>query len=291
MENLTLFLVKLLVRLYKYYPFRMVYLCSDFLFIYIYYIIRYRRSVVLANLKNSFPHKSNEKIASISQAYYHYLCDLLVEGIKGLTLTKTSLQKRFVYKNPEIFDQYFENNQSVILLGSHYGNWEWGSLTFPLVVRHKVVGIYKPIKNIAIEKYLNSLRKKWGLHLTSMRNTGRAVIENKNQPTIFVLIADQTPSDKKNAHWVDFLNQDTPFLQGADKLARHTGYPVFYFKIKKIKRGYYEVWFEKISLDPKQLKEGEVTQLFASRLEKMIENAPPYWLWSHRRWKRKRPKE
>ena len=60
-----------------------------------------------------------------------------------------------------------------------------------------------------------------------MKNAGRAIIQNKNTPTVIVLIADQTPVDIKNAHWINFLNQDTPFLHGMEKLAKKNGLSCF----------------------------------------------------------------
>lgn len=269
-------------------PFRVLYWLSNVLFLLMYRLIKYRNKVVAQNLSNSFPQKKQEEILAISKAYYRHLCDLVVETIKGFSLSKQAFQERFKYKNPEIFDPYFEKKQNVLLLGSHYGNWEWGSISFPVAVKHHVVGVYKPLKNKILEIYLNSLRKKFGLRLADMRTAGRAFAAKENQPAIIVLIADQTPSDIKNAHWVNFLHQDTPFLHGADKLARQTGFPVFHFQIQKTARGHYEVTFEEICTEPRKTKPGEITQRYAEHLEKMIQHVPDYWLWSHRRWKRRR---
>ncbi len=284
-----IFLIKIVVNLFAFLPMKAVYAFSDLLYFSFRFIIHYRKTVIQKNLVDSFPSKLNEEIKQITIQYYRYLSDLIVESVKGLSLSKKELQKRFVYKNPEIFADLFQQGKSAILLGSHYGNWEWGSLSFPLSVKHKVIGVYKPIKNQKVENYLNTLRKRWGLHLTSMKNSGRTIIENKDEPVIYVFIADQTPVDVVNAHWVQFLNQDTPFLHGAAKLAHRTGYPVFHFKINKVKRGYYEVEFEEISSSPKTKEPYAISVEYARHLEKMINNAPAYWLWSHRRWKRRRP--
>jgi KDO2-lipid IV(A) lauroyltransferase len=203
-------------------------------------------------------------------------------------MPKAELQGRFTYTNPEIFDPLFQQNKSAILLGSHYGNWEWGVLSFPLAVRHKVIGIYKPVNNKKIDAYLNQLRQRWGLHLRSMEQAGRAIAENQGQPCIFVLIADQTPSNVRDAHWADFLHQDTPFLHGPAKLATKTGFPVFIFEINRVKRGHYQVTFKPLSLSPASEKETAITELFVKHLEAQILQAPAHWLWSHRRWKRQR---
>ncbi|MBI5914872.1 MAG: lysophospholipid acyltransferase family protein [Bacteroidetes bacterium] len=289
MQPAGAFFLKILVKCFRFVPFWLLFLLSDVLRFLLKHLFQYRKKVVLANLQNSFPEKTPAEINRLAARFYHHFCDVLLESIKGLTLPKAELQRRFVYRNPEIFLPLFEKNRSAILLGSHYGNWEWGVLSFPMAVRHEVAGIYKPLKNKVLDNHLNHLRKQWGLHLANMAQAGRAVVQMKNQPCIFVLIADQTPSDVNNAHWVEFLHQGTPFLPGMDKLARQTGYPVFYFEIKRVRRGFYEVVFSELCPNPMEAEAGEITKIFARKLETTIRRNPPDWLWSHRRWKRKRP--
>jgi Kdo2-lipid IVA lauroyltransferase/acyltransferase len=289
MQRAGLFFLTILVHLVGWLPFWLLYFLSDGLAFLFTHFIRYRYGVIRTNLEKSFPEKIAAEIASLRREYYHHLCDILLESIKGLTLSDTELQRRFVCRNPEIFDAVFEKKQSAIVLASHFGNWEWGVLSLPLAVRHRVVGIYKPLSNPLVNDYLSRLRKKWGLHLASMAGAGRTVVKYRSHPCLFVLIADQTPSYVKHAHWLPFLHQDTPFLHGADKLARQTGYPVFMVDIHRKKRGFYEIEFTEICTHPEKTKEGDITALYAERLEQLIRQNPPSWLWSHRRWKRKRP--
>ena len=283
-----MFLIKILINIFSRLPFKIIYGLSGILFIFLYHFPGYRKKIVLNNLDRAFPEKEKKEINALARQFYRYFSDLVMETIKGPGLSEKEWRKRFIYRNPGLINRYFSKGQSVLLLGSHYGNWEWGSFSIPLFTKHQVVGIYKPIKNKGVEKYFNQLRQQWGLQLVSMANTGRAIVKYKDQPTLFVLIADQTPVDIKNAHWLQFLHQDTPFLHGPDKLARRTGYPVIYAKIIRVKRGYYEVWFEELCPTPLLTKEGEITRLYAQALEKTIASDPKYWLWSHRRWKRTR---
>lgn len=278
----------MLIAAFRHVSFGRLYLFSDGLCYVLRYVVRYRHQIVQANLDRSFPNLPSTEKKSILAGYYHHFSDLLLETMKGFTLEKEEMQRRFVYRNPEVFLPFFENKQSILLLGSHYGNWEWGVLSFPLAVRHQVVGIYKPLKNKILDEYLNRIRCRWGLQLAPMARAARAFVSQRDIPTIFVLIADQTPSDIKNAHWLNFLHQDTPFLHGADKLARQSGYPVFYFEIERTARGYYEVFFSEICPSPSTVPEGHVTACFAQRLEATIQKKPTDWLWSHRRWKRSR---
>jgi KDO2-lipid IV(A) lauroyltransferase len=286
MQAIALFFIKLLTRAIGAIPFKGLQGLSQGLAFVFIHLFTYRKSVVLANLGNAFPEHSPAQTASIARRFYRHLADVILESIKGLTLPKAELQRRFRYRNPEIFDDLFSQGKSAILLGSHYGNWEWGVVTFPLAVRHKVVGIYKPLGNPLTDRWLNRLRCRWGLQLASMQQAGRTVAEHKNQPCIFVLIADQTPLRVRNAHWVRFLSRDTPFLPGPDRLTRQTGYPVFIFDIERMEQGFYEVTFTELCANPAGLPEGEITGRFARHLENTIRRKPEDWLWSHRRWKR-----
>lgn len=289
MQSIGLLFLRMIVRLFSILPFGVIYWLADALSFLLNRVFGYRKKVILQNLTRSFPEKSEDEIKLLAKKFYRHFSDILVESIKGLSLSKAALQRRFVYTNSEIFDQHFKKNESVIILGSHYGNWEWGVLSFPLAVRHKVIGSYKPIKNKSVDEYLNRLRRQWGLHLTSMAQTGRAIVQNRDKPCAFVLIADQTPVDVKNAHWLEFLNQDTPFLHGGEKLAKTTKYPTYLFDIQRVNRGFYEVTFHQITDRPTDFSPGMITQEFATHLEKTIQRQPENWLWSHRRWKRKRP--
>jgi KDO2-lipid IV(A) lauroyltransferase len=284
-------LVKLLVRFFALLPFPALYGLSSLLHHLLAHLFRYRRKVILENLRKAFPDKGGAWVQSTAGQFYAFFSDLLLESLKGPSLSRDELLSRFCYRNPEIFDPLFQQGRSAILLGSHAGNWEWGVLSFPLVVRQQVIGIYKPLSNKRLNRLLCQLRSRWGLILFSMRTAGRAMAQFRDKPCIYVLIADQTPSDLGHAHWLDFLHQDTPFLHGADKLARQSNYPVFFFQINQLKRGHYEVIFRELCANPAEAPEGEITRLFAAALEAAIADRPQHWLWSHRRWKRKRQTE
>jgi KDO2-lipid IV(A) lauroyltransferase len=290
-QSASLVLIKFLIRLFSILPFRLLFLFSNLLSFLLHRIFKYRLAVVRTNLRNSFPEKTRDELKEVTGKFYQHLADILLESIKGLTLPQQELQQRFTYRNPEIFDPYFQKRQSVIVFTTHYGNWEWGVLTFPFVVKHAVAGPYKPLKNRPVNHYLTRLRARGGSYPIPMGQIGRALATFRNQLCIWVFIADQTPSDVKNTQWVNFLHQDTPFLHGVEKIARQTGWPVFMSDVQRIRRGFYEVTFEEICLEPEKTSAGEITALFAGKLEAIIRREPANWLWSHRRWKRKRPSD
>ena len=62
---------------------------------------------------------------------------------------------------------------------------------------------------------------------------------------------------------------------------------VMFFKVKRIKRGYYETTFKTVTLNPNDYKDYEITDLFLKFVEEQIYEAPQYYLWTHKRWKHK----
>jgi KDO2-lipid IV(A) lauroyltransferase len=243
----------------------------------------------MSNLRNSFPEKKEPEILRLSHSYYHNLCDITLETVKGLSLSKPEIERRFSLSNLDILLPHLEKGQSLILLGSHLTNWEWGSLAIAPQVEVPVFGIYKRLANETVEAYLNQKRSRFGLRLVPMENTARTLVRNRRTPSLYCLIADQTPSNRKRAHWANFLHQETPFLRGADQLARMSGFPVYYYDTRRVGRGFYEVTFSPLILDPTQCEEGEITLAYVRKLESIIQEEPADWLWSHRRWKFRRP--
>ena len=268
-------------------PYRLLYLISDVIFLIIYRIIGYRKKIVLENLKNSFPDKNQKEITIIMSAFYRHLCDLIVESIKGFTISRDQLKKRLIIKNPELSNAFAEKGKSIIFVGGHYNNWEICAQGFCMYSKHKCIGIYKPLKNTFLNNKLYTSRSKYGLNLVSMKQTKKSFTD-EIEPKAIVFGSDQNPSNPNRAHWVRFLNQDTAVLFGLEKYSKEYNWPVIFVSIRKIKRGFYEAEYSLITDQPKEQPHGKITEDFTKRLENDIINKPQYWLWSHKRWKHKR---
>lgn len=268
-------------------PYRMLYAFSDFLYLIIFHIFGYRRKVVEENLRSSFPEKTPKEILQISEKYYHFLCDLILETFKKFTISQKESIERCKFHDTALLDKIYAENKSVILLMGHYGNWELGGSSFSISNKHQLYVIYKALSSDRFEGLINKTRTKYGTKLIKMENTLRDIIKNKNNCSAYAFIADQTPSDQ-NAYWANFLNQDTAMFTGAEKLAKKFNFPVVFINIVRVKRGYYEIFPEMLCEDPKSSKENEITESFVRKLENEIIKMPETWIWSHRRWKLKR---
>ena len=268
----------------------MLYKLSDGVSFLLYHLVGYRKKLVLKNLKIAFPYKSEHEIKQIAKKSYTNLADILLETLKGFSISKEELEKRFVVEVPDYVDRYYEEGRSGIGVGPHYGNWEWGALRAGSVLPFQMIGFYKPIKNKKIDYFLRErLNKEFGLQTESIKKTYLTFRKNKNIPSAYLMIADQSPSNTRKAIWLDFLNQDTAVIHGVEKYARTFNLSVYFFEIERVKRGYYEATFREIVANPNDYEEGEVTKIFMHEIEKQILAKPENWLWTHNRWKRKRP--
>ena len=270
-------------------PMRGLYILSDLLYPIVYYIIKYRRKVVYENLRNSFPEKSNKEIEQIAKKFYRYFCDLLFETIKLLHIPPDELVRRFKFRDTSQILKEFEHKKHILAVLGHYGNWEWG-LSLGLQIPYNFVGIYKPLTNKYFDELMIRLRTQYGCEAVPMRQTARALNTyiQQGRLTILNFITDQSPYSSDIQYWTTFLNQDTPVLLGVEKFAKKTRQPVYYLSIIRVRRGYYEIEFEKLCDDCSTLENHELTEIHVKALEKLIRSAPEYWLWTHRRWKNKR---
>jgi KDO2-lipid IV(A) lauroyltransferase len=269
-------------------PYTILYIISDFLFLVIYRIIGYRKAVVFTNLKKSFPDKIDEELKVIMRNFYKHFCDIIVESIKGFTISEKQLKERLIIKNPEFTNYYAEKNQSIIVVGGHYNNWEIYAQAFSLYSNHKCMGIYKPLSNLFMNTKMYQSRSKYGTHLISLKQTKKSFEEDGSDSKVIVFGSDQNPSNPKKAYWLKFLNQDTAVVFGVEKYSKEYNWPVVFVSINKSKRGYYEVEYSLITDDPANETHGKITEDFTKKLEQDIINKPQYWLWSHKRWKHKK---
>lgn len=273
-------------------PLRVLYIFSDFLFLLLYYFPSYRRKVVISNLRNSFPEKTEEELKCIEKKFYRHLADLFIETLKLVHMSHAEQKKRFTYSNLEIIDKLREEKRDIIAILGHYGNWEWPTL-LPHYLKYKVVIIYKPLQNKYFNDLINKQRSKDGIVLTPMSLVIREILNfrSKKINTLSVFLSDQTPARGDIKFWTTFLNQDTPVYLGAEKVASKYDMAIVFFHIQKVKRGHYNCNIELLFDHTAGLPEHFITETHVRKLEETIVKNPEYWLWSHRRWKHKRPVE
>ena len=269
-------------------PIWILYIISDILYIVVYKIFGYRRKVVSVNLFNSYPEKTLSEIKEIQNRFYRHFFDLIVESVKAVTASENFLRKKVVFKNIELFDKYYEKNQSIVLAVSHFGNWEWGILGISLNSKQKMMGVYKKLNNTFFNDFINKSRRKFDAELIEMNETYRYLVEKKEECKIIGLLADQSPIKNESNYWTTFLNQETSVYLGPEKISKKFKYPVLFCSMNKLKRGHYEVFIEELCTNPEKTSKGVITSIYLRKMEEKINEQPQYWLWTHRRWKHKK---
>ena len=270
-------------------PLRLLYVLSDINSFLLQYIFRYRLKTVKKNLKNSFPNKTTKELNHITRKFYQNLCDVTLESIKGFSLSIEQLRIRYKCLNPKVTNEYFEKGQSIIFALSHYANWEWGTQVAGSLFRHDTISFYKPLSNRYIDNYIRKQRETKGMLLCSIYQTKFIFRSEDRIPRAYFLVSDQNPSKASKEYWVEFLNQDTACIHGIESYARLFELPVIYADVQRVDRGCYTVTLEVLCDKPKDTIQGDITRLYMKKLEEIIVKKPEDWLWSHRRWKRKRP--
>lgn len=286
LDRFVVLLCKLTARL----PFWVIWGMADIFYVLLFYVVRYRRKVVHENLTRSFPEKSPEEIKKITKKFYHHLSDLGLETIKFNQMTEKQIDERLKVHNLDMYETYYQQNKSIIVLGMHHNNWEWSG-SMQRFIKAQFLVVYNPVrKNKALEKFILSTRERFGAKSVPVNHSVRTALgfSHTERPNGLMLAADQTPP-ANSQFWTTFLNQETAFFAGPMKIAIKTNQPVIMHHTRKVGRSKYEVFHYKLVENPAEVKPEEILMAYVLKLEEIIQSEPEYWLWSHRRWKHKRP--
>lgn len=285
-DNLLVFLCKITSRL----PFWVIYRMADIFYVYLYYILGYRRTVVHENLINSFPEKSPEEIKLITKKFYHHLSDVGLETIKFSRMSEKQIDNRLKVNNLDIYEEYNNQGKSIVVLGMHFNNWEWSGYMQKFIKAQFLV-VYNPTKSKKrLERFILDTRERFGTVSVPVNEAVRTVLDyNRKKLNWSLMLASDQTAPAYSQFWTTFLNQETAFFIVPAKIAIKTNQPVIMHHTRKLGRGRYEVFHYKLVENPSEFTPEEIMMAYVKKLEEIIQAEPEYWLWSHRRWKHKRP--
>jgi len=272
-------------------PFPALYALSDLLAFLIFRVFGYRKDIIRKNLKNSFPKLTESQYEAIERASAKNFCDVMLENLKLLTLSKNSLRKRMHLVNPELLKGLNKNQQGIVLITAHYNNWEWMGLSLSTHTHQNINGVYKPLSNKSIDALMLKSRARFGTQLSPMQSFAKKVLSPTGRKSINIMLADQSPHKDKVDFFCNFLNQDTPVFLGPEKLMKAGQMKLYFMEVHRLKRGYYEMKIVPlVDADAEPEKKGSATLAHVKHLEQIIQANPESWLWSHRRWKNSQKK-
>lgn len=278
-------ILKMILIVFYFIPLKILYLFVPAIKYFLESLARYRKQTIQFNLRNSLPNVDSKEMSAIVSAYYTHLSEITLENLKLFSSAKVASSLEFIISNPDILDSQFKNNQDVMLLTGHLGNWELGFSLADGQLKHDVIGVYKQQSNEHFDKYLLNLRQKRGVVLIPESKFVKTLLTPAIKPRLFMLIPDQNPRTNKNIKTFTFLNQRTSFNTSIEKIALKYLIPVLYADIVKLGRGEYRARLLWIIKSFKNVDTNQITSQFVMLLDRNIRTNPALWLWSHRRWK------
>lgn len=267
-------------------PLRVLYLISDFASFMLSSVVKYRRDIVLDNLRHSFPSKSEKELLQIAKRFYRNLTDTFIETIKMLSVSDRFLEKHFS-GNWEVINDLKATGRKVQVHMGHNFNWEWGNAVSAKKIHFPFIGAYMPLKNKIFERLFYQLRSKRGTLLVRATKMGQDMLPYRNTQYLLGLVADQNPGVVTRGLWFNFFGRPAPFLSRPAKYAIANKCAVVFAFIHKKKRGYYEIVFTLVEENAENTNDLALTTKFVHYLQNVIQTYPDMWLWSHRRWKHK----
>lgn len=278
-------------RLIGWLPFPLLYILAGAAYLVTYYIAGYRKGIVRENLRCAFPDRNERELTVLAKMYYRQLAQVALEIIKARRMTREEFRRRVTLRNPELLRQYSDDfHNSFIILTIHQGNWEWMLHGITATLDIPLDPIYKPLHNAAADNLVYEVRSRFGSRPIPVASATRDLLRHRRQFRALAMVADQAPTRRERSYWTTFMNREAPFHPGAENIARLTGFPVIFAQCRRLRRGYYEIEFHPLG-EPGPEEENTLTERYVRMAERAIREEPGSWLWSNRRWKRRRALE
>ena len=271
-------------------PLPVLYVTADLFYFLLKNVIQYRSAVITDNLGNAFPEKTEKEIKNLKNRFYRYFCDVFFESLKLYHMSASQMKKRVTFKGVDELNRFAEKGKGVLVLAYHHQNWEWGSYLQTLS-KHRVLMVYNKMRNNPpMDDFLLRAREQWGGQGVQMGRAAKVAFDLEKQkiPALLGLVADQSALPDQGI-WTMFFNREAAFFPGPEKIARKTNQPVFFQRVRRVARGRYEYEFKLMVEEPAKASPYEILRLYVRNMEEVIREEPAYYLWSHRRWKYKRP--
>lgn len=248
---------------------------------------RRHRLIGLDNLRASFKtEKSEEALSKILLGVYENIGRSGIEAIRLNEMTPAEIRERTEIEGLEHYVAAKNENKGVILLGAHFGSWEWIPLALGVegVPMHVIV---RPVDNPLLDRMVQGMRERFGNVVMNKRTETGEIIKLLRKGAAIGFLLDQDVGRDK-AIFVDYFGRPAATNKALATIALRTGAPVIPMFIIR-KKGGHKLVIEKPMTLPRtgvlnqDMK--EITTLFTKKIESYVRQYPDHWLWLHRRWK------
>lgn len=246
------------------------------------------REIALENLQTAFGVEltADERTSICRNTFSHLAC-VLLELPCLLRLTRDNVDQYITFSGIENLAAPIKKHKGVLVMSSHFGNWELMALAFSLRFWPFNV-VVRPLDNPLFNRLIDHLRSRGGNRTIPKHDSVRKVLRLLRQDEAVGFLIDQ------NADWYDgvfvpFFKETACTNKALATLALRTGAPVLpAYNFRRPDGRYHMVFEPEVQL----IRTGsmladieENTALFNRIIEAYVRRHPEQWLWLHRRWK------
>ncbi len=279
---------KFILKCFAAIPLPILYCFSRPLYILLFYIIRFKRDIAKNNIYNSFPNLSTAENYSLLKTHYKNYCEVVFEIIHSINMAPEKLLDHVAFENTEEIKKHLKQDQTVLLTLAHQSNLEWAILAANQKLGFPLDNIYKPLHIKWVNELVLESSARYDVTLMPAKTCVTELIKRAKQTRIVAITPDQAPRRRDDAYWTTFLNQETPFYLGLEKIATLFKYPVFFMQFERIARGKYKASFKLLCSPPYNKDSNVILKEYVHAVEQQILRQPQDWLWTHKRWKKKK---
>lgn len=273
-------------------PLGLLYPVAWLVYLFIFYVSGYRKAVVLDNLAHAFPEQSETEITLLAKKFYRQFAEVALEMARARYMSQEAFQRRVEVMNPDLLiDSSQGLSRTVIILTIHQGNWEWMLHGMSATLGVPLDPVYKPLHSRAADRFMREVRGRFGARPLPMKMAPRDILRRRREFRLIAMVADQSPIRRERSYWTHFLNREAAFYLGAEAMARSAACPVIFAQCRRVRRGHYQIELHPLGEPPYTSQEGNLTERYVRMAEQAIREQPESWLWSNRRWKRRREED
>ncbi|QMU61322.1 MAG: hypothetical protein GKR92_06290 [Gammaproteobacteria bacterium] len=279
-----------LLKLLSFFPLSFLHSLSWLCYLLLFHVLKVRRKLTLKNIKASFPEYSESECLNLAKKHYKSTCMVIAETIKALSLSKQEIKNRVEFKNLHVLEKYLEQDQSAIIITAHYCNFEWVLLACAQHLNYPVDTVYRKQRTDSLEELFYYLRTRFDVTPLPMETCVADSLKRSKITRMLAMAADQSPKKEDAVYWQHFLNRDTAFHTGSEKITRAFKYPIIFMSLKRMRRGHYQATLKLLAEPPYTTQDpNQIMRAYVSELETLILENPKDWLWAYRRWKFEKP--
>ena len=239
------------------------------------------------NLKHAFPELAFDEIKKIAYGSYKSFAITLVEILYLPRITKEQIKRVVNFNNLDLIDKKEQEQNGVILLSGHFGNWEYCAISVGAQLNKKLSVVVKPQRNTFVNDWMNQARTRWTNEViplgASIRNV-YSVLFNKG---MVAMVADQRGPEESIK--LEFFGRKTSVYTGPAVLSLKMNVPIIYGIAIRQPDFSYNLDFVEISRENLPDEYDEKVKVLSERMLKYLEDVirkhPEQWLWMHKRWK------